>query len=104
MGTGCVSVSRVQTEGTELVVGTWKGGRIGTFRGIRAGKADYGALAFGTKGIVHGQRVRRLRAAARRGLQVLPDGPRPGLGAARRWRSSPSWRPPTRASAAAACR
>jgi predicted dehydrogenase len=52
MGTGCVSVSRVQTEGTELVVGTWEGGRVGTFRGIRRGKADYGALAFGSKGIV----------------------------------------------------
>ncbi len=55
MGTGCVSVSRVQTEGTELAVGTWSGGRIGTFRGIRLGKADYGALAFGTKGIAYGK-------------------------------------------------
>jgi predicted dehydrogenase len=54
MGTGCVSVTRVQTEGTELAVGTWKDGRVGTFRGIRSGKADYGALAFGSKGIVHG--------------------------------------------------
>ena len=53
MGRGCVSVTRVRTEGTELVVGTWEGGRIGTFRGIRQGKADYGALAFGSKGIVY---------------------------------------------------
>ncbi len=53
MGTGCESVTRVQTEGTELVVGTWKGGRVGTFRGIRQGKADYGVLAFGSKGVVH---------------------------------------------------
>jgi predicted dehydrogenase len=51
MGTGCVSVARVRTDGTELVTGTWEGGRIGTFRGLRHGKADYGALAFGTKGI-----------------------------------------------------
>lgn len=55
MGTGCASVTRVRTEGTELVVGTWDGGRVGTFRGIRVGKADYGALAFGTKGIVAAQ-------------------------------------------------
>ncbi|WP_435018739.1 Gfo/Idh/MocA family protein [Tundrisphaera sp. TA3] len=55
MGTGCESVSRTQTEGAELVAGTWKGGRVGTFRGIRQGKADYGALAFGSKGIVLGQ-------------------------------------------------
>ena len=55
LGTGCESVSRVRTEGTELVTGIWSGGRIGTFRGIRQGKADYGAVAFGTKGIVVGQ-------------------------------------------------
>jgi predicted dehydrogenase len=51
MGPGCVSVARARTEGTELVTGTWAGGRIGTFRGIRRGKADYGALAFGTAGV-----------------------------------------------------
>jgi hypothetical protein len=51
MGPGCESVTRVRTEGGELVVGVWKGGRIGTFRGIRDGKADYGAVAFGKKGI-----------------------------------------------------
>jgi len=51
MGTGCVEVSRVHTEGTDFVVGRWKDGRIGTFRGMRSGKHDYGALVFGTKGI-----------------------------------------------------
>jgi predicted dehydrogenase len=55
MGTGCVSVARVQTEGTELATGTWKDGRVGTFRGIRRGKADYGVLVFGTQGIVPSQ-------------------------------------------------
>ena len=52
MGPGCESVSRTQTPDGELVVGVWNGGRIGTFRGIRAGKTDYGALVFGTKAIV----------------------------------------------------
>jgi Oxidoreductase family, NAD-binding Rossmann fold len=51
MGTGCQSVTRVQTPGCELVTGIWNGGRVGTFRGIRSGKADYGATVFGTKGI-----------------------------------------------------
>jgi predicted dehydrogenase len=51
MGTGCETVARVQTKDTELVTGTWKGGRVGTFRGLRAGKQDYGALVFGTQGI-----------------------------------------------------
>jgi hypothetical protein len=52
MGPGCESVSRTQTADGELVVGVWKGGRIGTFRGIRAGKSDYGAVVFGSKAIV----------------------------------------------------
>ena len=51
MGTGCERVSRIQTEGTELAVGVWKGGRIGTFRGLRDGHHDYGATVFGSKGI-----------------------------------------------------
>jgi len=56
MGTGCESVRRVQTKDYEFVVGLWKGGRIGTFRGLRAGKSGYGAMVFGSKGIVQGGR------------------------------------------------
>jgi predicted dehydrogenase len=51
MGSGCVSVTRTRTEGTDMVVGVWKNGRVGTFRGIREGKADYGAMAYGKKGV-----------------------------------------------------
>jgi predicted dehydrogenase len=51
MGTGCKHVVRVSNEDTDLVVGTWDDGRIGTFRGIRKGKADYGGTVFGEKGI-----------------------------------------------------
>lgn len=51
MGTGCKRVVRVSDENTDLVVGTWNDGRIGTFRGIRKGKADYGGTIFGDKGI-----------------------------------------------------
>jgi len=47
-----VSVTRVHTKGTDYVTGTWKDGRVGTFRGIRDGAAGYGALVFGSKGIV----------------------------------------------------
>ena len=50
MGTGCETVSRTQTPGTELVVGVWDGGRIGTFRGLRSGKGGYGGIVFGEKG------------------------------------------------------
>src|SRR5690606_32889376 len=51
MGPGCESVSRVQTNGTELVTGRWRDGRVGTYRGIRAGKSSSGALVFGEKAI-----------------------------------------------------
>lgn len=52
MGTGCKSVSRAHTENTDLVTGTWADGRVATYRGLRAGAQDYGALVFGSKGIV----------------------------------------------------
>lgn len=52
MGPGCTSVTRTRTEGTEVVVGVWNDGRIGTFRGIRKGKSDYGATVFGAKAVV----------------------------------------------------
>jgi predicted dehydrogenase len=51
MGVGCESVSRVQTKETDVVTGVWKDGRVATFRGIRAGKSDYGMVVFGSKGI-----------------------------------------------------
>ena len=52
MGPGCETVQRAQTKNYELVVGVWKDGRIGTFRGLRAGRSDYGTLVYGSKGIV----------------------------------------------------
>lgn len=51
MGTGCRSVTRTHTKETDVVTGTWKDGRIGTFRGVREGKAGYQALVFGSKGV-----------------------------------------------------
>ncbi len=50
MGPGCETVTRFSTTDSEVVVGTWKDGRIGTFRGMRLGKHDYGGTAFGTEG------------------------------------------------------
>jgi len=51
MGTGCKSVVRTYTDNTDMVVGIWNDNRIGTFRGLRYGKADYGGTVFGDKGI-----------------------------------------------------
>jgi len=53
MGTGCQTVVRITTADTDVAVGTWKDGRIGTFRGLRAGKKDYGGIIFGEKEVVN---------------------------------------------------
>ncbi|MCA9035230.1 MAG: Gfo/Idh/MocA family oxidoreductase [Planctomycetaceae bacterium] len=55
LGTGCQQVWAVQTPFTELVMGRWQDGRIGTFRGIReeTGCSGWGAAVFGTTGNRH---------------------------------------------------
>lgn len=50
MGPGCKSVTRFNRDNMDVVVGIWKDGRIGTFRGTRAGKHDYGGTAFRENG------------------------------------------------------
>ena len=52
MGTGCREVARVHTDGTDIVVGRWADGRIGTFRGTRTGKHEYGGTVYGQTGNV----------------------------------------------------
>ena len=49
MGPVCVSVSRTNTPGADVVVGVWKDKRIGTFRGIRKGSAPYSCKVYGEK-------------------------------------------------------
>lgn len=51
MGTGCVSVTRTHTAGTDVTTGVWQDGRVGSFRGLRQGTSNYGAVVYGTKGI-----------------------------------------------------
>lgn len=53
MGTGCQAVVRVTTEDTDVAVGTWEGGRIGSFRGLRKGKVGFGGTIFGEKAIIN---------------------------------------------------
>lgn len=50
MGRGCKEVSRVHTNDTDIVVGRWSDGRVGTFRGTRTGTHDYGGTVYGDKG------------------------------------------------------
>jgi predicted dehydrogenase len=50
MGTGCKSVRRtVSTPTEDVVVGTWEGGRTGSFRGTRP-NGGYGGTAHGSSG------------------------------------------------------
>lgn len=52
MGTGCESVNRMSSKDADVVVGRWKDGRIGTFRGIKEGPAIYGGTAYTPKGTI----------------------------------------------------
>lgn len=52
MGPGCETVTRIQGKDADLVSGLWNDGRIGTYRGIRRGKATTGAVIFGSNGIL----------------------------------------------------
>lgn len=42
MGAGCKKVTRIYTKNTDVVIGVWDDGRIGTFRGTRNGSYNYG--------------------------------------------------------------
>ncbi len=50
LGSGCKELTRTSTEQTDIVVGIWNDGRVGTFRGTRTGTHDYGGTAYGEKG------------------------------------------------------
>ncbi|MPZ20489.1 MAG: gfo/Idh/MocA family oxidoreductase [Luteitalea sp.] len=52
LGPGCARVTRTHTDGADVVVGQWKDGRLGVVRGIREGEASYGAVVFGSEGVV----------------------------------------------------
>jgi predicted dehydrogenase len=51
MGTGCVEVSRTDSPLSTVVVGKWKDGRIGSYRGVKKGYY-YAFSLFGTKGVL----------------------------------------------------
>lgn len=54
LGTGCRTVTRVQTPDVDVVTGVWDDNRVGIFRGMRfngTGYGPYGGNVFGEKGI-----------------------------------------------------
>jgi hypothetical protein len=51
LGPGCQSVTRIATPNSDVIVGRWKDGRLGTVRAIRP-YSDYGAVVFRPNQIV----------------------------------------------------
>ena len=51
MGTGCQSVSRTFSPGTDVVSGLWNNGNTGIVYGLRTGHSAYKVTVFGSKGI-----------------------------------------------------
>lgn len=51
MGSGCETVTRIDKENEDVVLGSWKDGRVGVFRGLRMGEKGFGGKVFGSKGI-----------------------------------------------------
>jgi predicted dehydrogenase len=51
MGTGCESVSRTDSPLSTVVVGKWKDGRLGSYRGIKKGH-NYSICTFGSEGVL----------------------------------------------------
>ena len=49
MGPGCETVTCTADKGADVTTGHWRDGRIASVRGVRAGAADYGAIAFTEK-------------------------------------------------------
>ncbi|MNK04848.1 Oxidoreductase family, NAD-binding Rossmann fold [compost metagenome] len=52
MGPGCKQVTQFSAGDTDVVVGTWADNRIGTYRGLRSGKTDFGGTCYCEKEIV----------------------------------------------------
>ena len=96
MGTGCQSVTQSTSSGTDVLVGTWEDGRIGTFRGIRDGKTGYGGTVFTTEGTSavgaydgYEPLVVEIVKFFRSGVSPVAD--------SEPWRCTSSWRPRTKA-------
>jgi len=51
MGPGCQRLTCTHEKDSDVVTGQWKDGRLAGVRGIRAGKSDYGFLAFTDTGV-----------------------------------------------------
>jgi len=53
MGRGCETVQCTSSPDADLAVGVWSDGRLGSMRGIRKGKPDYGAMVLCEKSFTY---------------------------------------------------
>jgi hypothetical protein len=51
MGTGCETVVRTSTPDTDVVTGTWSGGRVGTLVALREQATPHKVILFGTEAV-----------------------------------------------------
>lgn len=51
LGTGCETVVRASTPDTDIITGTWAGGRLGTLHALRTGNTPHKVIVFGTKAV-----------------------------------------------------
>jgi hypothetical protein len=51
LGAGCETVVRSHAKDSDVITGTWSGGRIGTLVGLRTGKTPHRVIVFGSKDV-----------------------------------------------------
>ena len=71
IGPGCETVANTHTPDTDVVTGTWSGGRTGVVYALRNGRQGYGVTAFGTTGIVDDREERDYLGLTRQILQFF---------------------------------
>lgn len=77
MGTGCETVVRSKGANHDIATGVWKDGRIGSYRSIVKGKADFGAVAYGSKGILQAGKAGSYAPLCREIAQFFKTGKAP---------------------------
>ena len=72
MGPGCETVRCYTSGDSDVSVGVWGDGRVGTMRGTRAGAHDYGATVFGEGKVLQALYSRQVPLYAQLLKQIVP--------------------------------
>jgi predicted dehydrogenase len=117
MGCGCESVVRTHTSDSDVVIGQWQGGRVGTLHGLRTKMIPHKVIVFGADGFAEQMPIGAAWSMPRVRYRVETTTVRswgrssPFFTAAcrrcvprRRSRCSPLWKRPMKASDGVGCR